>query len=63
MNPTEFVTQYGGKTRPNRGGWLIQCPYPDHADDTPSFSVSGEGLFYCWGCFTGDALVVRPDLT
>lgn len=27
------------------------CPYPDHSEKTPSFSVSAEqGFYYCFGC-------------
>jgi intein/homing endonuclease len=27
------------------------CPYPDHAEKTPSFSVSqDQGFYYCFGC-------------
>lgn len=30
------------------------CPFPDHAEKTPSFSVSaGEQLYYCFGCRSG----------
>jgi DNA primase len=50
MTVEQFIAKYGTKTRPNRSGWLICCPYPEHEDHTPSFSVNEEGLFYCWGC-------------
>jgi hypothetical protein len=27
------------------------CPYPDHSEKTPSFSVSSDrGFYYCFGC-------------
>ena len=27
------------------------CPYPDHDEKTPSFSVTPEkGFYYCFGC-------------
>ncbi|CAA9416319.1 MAG: DNA primase, partial [uncultured Rubrobacteraceae bacterium] len=27
------------------------CPYPDHQEKTPSFSVSPDrGFYYCFGC-------------
>lgn len=50
MTVEQFIDQYGQKPRHKKDGWLICCPYPDHQDKTPSFSVSSEGLFYCWGC-------------
>jgi DNA primase len=46
----EFVSRYGNKIRRNRGGWILQCVYPEHSDRTPSLSINHEGLFYCWGC-------------
>ncbi len=31
-----------------------RCPFPDHAEKTPSFSVSrGQQLYYCFGCKKG----------
>jgi DNA primase len=45
-----FARKYGGNYREYRGGWLLQCPYPDHDDSNPSFSLSMIGLFNCWGC-------------
>ncbi len=31
------------------------CPYPDHQEKTPSFSVSpDQGFYYCFGCLAAD---------
>lgn len=40
------------------------CPYPDHQEKTPSFSVSPEkGFCYCFGCQRGsDAIKLLMDL-
>lgn len=40
------------------------CPYPDHQEKTPSFSVSPDlGLYYCFGCQRGgDAIKLVQDL-
>lgn len=40
------------------------CPYPDHSEKTPSFSVSPDkGFFYCFGCGKGgDAIKLVTDL-
>ena len=40
------------------------CPYPDHQEKTPSFSVSpDQGLYYCYGCQRGgDAIKLVMDL-
>lgn len=26
------------------------CPYPDHPDKDPSFTIYDTDTFYCWGC-------------
>jgi DNA primase len=40
------------------------CPYPDHQEKTPSFSITPErGLYYCYGCLRGgDAIKLVMDL-
>ncbi|WP_166176035.1 CHC2 zinc finger domain-containing protein [Rubrobacter tropicus] len=40
------------------------CPYPDHQEKTPSFSVSPDrGFYYCFGCQRGgDAIKLLMDL-
>ena len=40
------------------------CPYPDHQEKTPSFSISpDQGLYYCHGCQRGgDAIKLVMDL-
>lgn len=48
MQIEEFVEKFGGRYKNYRGGWLIQCPF--HDDNSPSCSVSVNGLFNCWGC-------------
>jgi DNA primase len=40
------------------------CPYPDHSEKTPSFSVSPDrGFYHCFGCQKGgDAIKLVMDL-
>lgn len=40
------------------------CPYPDHTEKTPSFSVTPDkGFYYCFGCSKGgDAIKLVTDL-
>ena len=40
------------------------CPYPDHSEKTPSFSVSqDQGFYYCFGCSRGgDAIKLVTEL-
>jgi len=40
------------------------CPYPDHQEKTPSFSIdSAKGFYYCFGCSRGgDAIKLVMDL-
>lgn len=44
------------------GDLLVRCPFPDHEDRTPSFSVNFDtGLFHCFGCGRGGKLETLPD--
>ena len=39
--------------------WLGCCPFPAHADRTPSFYVNVQkGVYYCFGCQRGGPLVM-----
>jgi DNA primase len=40
------------------------CPYPDHSEKTPSFSVAPDrGFYYCFGCSRGgDAIKLVSEL-
>jgi DNA primase len=40
------------------------CPYPEHSEKTPSFSVSpNQGFYYCFGCQRGgDAIKLVSEL-
>ena len=40
------------------------CPYPDHSEKTPSFTVTPDkGFYYCFGCSKGgDAIKLVTDL-
>src|SRR5215218_10485880 len=40
------------------------CPYPDHSEKTPSFSVTPDrGFYYCFGCQRGgDAIKLVSEL-
>jgi len=34
------------------------CPYPDHSEKTPSFSVAPDrGFYYCFGCLNANELI------
>lgn len=47
-----------GQLRRIGAEWVGRCPLPDHADRTPSFSVSPErGLWHCFGCQRGGDVV------
>jgi DNA primase len=44
--------------------WVGQCPFPDHNDKSPSFSVNAEeGLYYCFGCGkSGDTITFVREI-
>ncbi|RYZ68212.1 MAG: DNA primase, partial [Proteobacteria bacterium] len=40
-----------------------RCPFPDHSDKSPSFSVGEDNqLFYCYGCKKGGNLYTFLEL-
>ena len=46
----ELVSQYS-VLRPVGNNMMGRCPFPDHQEKTPSFSVSpGKQVYYCFGC-------------
>ena len=50
VNIVDLVRAYAGDFR-YRSGSLINCPFPDHADGSASFSMNTKrGLFKCFGC-------------
>ena len=51
--------RYGIYLKPQKEGqFLGHCPFPDHRDNKPSFSVSSEkGLYRCWGCLEENELI------
>lgn len=50
MTVESFLSKHAKKLSKNNGGWICCCLYPSHKDSTPSFHVSWEGLYMCWGC-------------
>ena len=39
------------KLFPGGRGYMGRCPFPDHKEKTPSFSVNEiKSLYYCFGC-------------
>ncbi len=55
-----LIAYAGGLTDlQKRGGTLVgRCPLPDHADNTPSFTVwPGNNSWWCFGCGRGTDLV------
>ncbi|MDX9827796.1 MAG: CHC2 zinc finger domain-containing protein, partial [Spirochaetia bacterium] len=58
LDKTNYIAVYQEKLRLNKKGgkWWGLCPF--HAEKTPSFSGESErGLFYCFGCQKGGALI------
>ena len=46
----EIISQYT-QLKPAGGGMMGLCPFPDHTEKTPSFSVSpGKQMYNCFGC-------------
>jgi len=49
----DVIGQYTTLSR-SGGGFKGLCPFPDHKEKTPSFSVDdGKGLYHCFGCKRG----------
>ncbi|MFN8943354.1 MAG: DNA primase, partial [Pseudobdellovibrionaceae bacterium] len=49
-NLVEHVSQYT-VLKPAAGGYMGRCPFPDHQEKTPSFSVSEmKQVYNCFGC-------------
>lgn len=49
-NLIDLVSQYT-QLKPTGSGLMGRCPFPDHQEKTPSFSVSEtKQVYYCFGC-------------
>jgi DNA primase len=49
-NIVDIISQYT-QLKPSGGGLMGRCPFPDHPEKTPSFSVSEtKQVYYCFGC-------------
>lgn len=49
-NLTEIISQYT-QLKQSGNGYLGRCPFPDHAEKTPSFSLSeSKQVYHCFGC-------------
>lgn len=49
-NIVEIISQYT-QLKPSGGGYMGRCPFPDHQEKTPSFSVSeSKQVYHCFGC-------------
>ncbi len=49
-NLVDVIAQYT-QLRPTGGGYMGRCPFPDHPEKTPSFSVSeAKQVYHCFGC-------------
>ncbi len=46
-----------------RGRFITHCPFPDHDDSTPSFSIdTGKQLGFCFGCQRGGDIITIAEL-
>jgi DNA primase len=54
-NPIHEILEERGVDLENASnGWICLCPFTDHYDTKPSFSISSDGrLFFCFGCERG----------
>lgn len=49
-NIVDLISQHT-QLRPMAGGFMGRCPFPDHQEKTPSFSVSeSKQVYNCFGC-------------
>lgn len=49
-NIVDIISQYT-QLKPMSGGFMGRCPFPDHPEKTPSFSVSeAKQVYNCFGC-------------
>lgn len=49
-NIVDFIGEVT-QLKPSSGGFMGRCPFPDHAEKTPSFSVSEtKQVYHCFGC-------------
>jgi DNA primase len=49
-NLLDIISQYT-QLKPVGSGYMGRCPFPDHPEKTPSFSVSEvKQVFHCFGC-------------
>jgi DNA primase len=51
MEVSEVLDNYGIRYRNTSGNNRVNCPLPDHEDQTASFSINvSNGLWKCHGC-------------
>lgn len=56
-NVVDIISQYT-QLKPSGGGLMGRCPFPDHVEKTPSFSVSETKQVYnCFGCHKSGNIV------
>lgn len=56
-NLVDIISQYT-QLRPTGGGLMGRCPFPDHQEKTPSFSVSEQKqVYHCFGCHKSGNIV------
>lgn len=49
-NLVDIISQYT-QLKQSGSGFMGRCPFPDHAEKTPSFSVSpSKQVYHCFGC-------------
>lgn len=49
-NVVDIISQYT-QLKHSGGGFMGRCPFPDHQEKTPSFSVSeSKQVYHCFGC-------------